>query len=284
MKINTLTPASVDFPDPLKNIPSPPKKIYTLGTIGRPKSPVIGIVGTRRPTRYGRYVTEMMSFELAKLGITIISGLALGIDSIAHKGALDAKGHTVAVMPCGLDQIYPATHRQLAKDILKSGGGLLSEYKEGTPAHKSNFVERNRLVAGLAETLIVTEAASRSGTSITAGFALDQGKTVLAVPGNINSPMSEGTNNLIKTGAYPVTSVKDVLDICNLVIKDLNTPRPRGENQEEQAILDLLIEGPMEGSELQRKSGLATDKFNQTITMLEINAQIRNLGSNTWSL
>ncbi len=284
MKIKCLKHNSDKYPAKLRNIDSAPKQLYTLGDINDDDSFKVAVVGSRKPTKYGRYVTETLVQELASLGVTIISGLALGIDGLAHRAALKSKGKTIAVMPCGLDKIYPASHRGLAKEILAARGALVSEYEEGMPPLVQNFPARNRIVSGLADAVLVIEAAARSGTSITAGFALEQGKTVLAVPGNINSPMSAGTNNLIKTGAFPVTSVTDILNACGLEDLKADKSNIRGDSASEQAILDNLAEGPKDGDELQKLAQIKSSEFSQALTMLEIKGTIKNQGGNTWSL
>ena len=246
--------------------------------------PAIAVVGSRKASEYGRYVTQTIVGELSATGLTIVSGLALGIDGLAHKATLGKLGKTIAVLPCGLDAIYPASHRDLAKNILEDGGLLISEYPEGTPPLRQHFPARNRIVSGLADGVIIIEAAIKSGSLITANFALEQGINVMAVPGNINNHLSMGTNNLIKVGAHPITSAKDVLDVCGLAdltdIKD----NAKGDNPSEQIIIDLLKSEPMSGDLLRIESELDTSDFNQALTMLEIKGTIKNLGANIWSL
>jgi DNA processing protein len=239
-------------------------------------------VGSRKASPYGRQVTEKLSRELAEQGIVIVSGLALGTDSIAHQAALDAGGATIAVLPSSLDEIYPATHRQLAEEIVRRGGALVSEYAPGAIVTRGNFIARNRLIAALADVTLVPEAALKSGSLHTARFALEQGNEVLAVPGNITSPTSEGTNNLIKAGATPVTDVDDILHILNLP-RRIVAPAT-GDTPAEQRILDLLGSGLSDGYELQLQSKLPTEAFNQSLTMLEISGKVRSLGANRWSL
>ncbi len=284
MKIKCVKHSSDKYPKKLLDIASPPRQLYTLGEFSNDDSFSLTVVGTRKPTKYGRYVTETLVEELARMGVTIISGLALGVDGLAHEAALKAGGKTIAVLPCGLDKIYPATHRDLAKRILSSRGALVSEYEEGTPPLVQHFPARNRIVSGLADAVLVIEAASRSGTSITAGFALDQGKTVMAVPGNINNPMSAGTNNLIKAGAFPIASVKDVLDACGLEDLAAGPSRAKGDNQAEQAIIDSLANGVLDGSDIQKMTKLKPSELSNALTMLEIKGVIRGLGGNNWSL
>ena len=270
------------IPEQLQIIHSAPKQLFLLGELIKPDEKCITIVGARKSTNYGREVTEMLASDLTRAGAVMVSGLALGIDSIAHKACLDAGGRTIAVMPCGLDEIYPATHRNLAKEILARGGTLLSEYDVGTPALKQHFIARNRLVSGLSKAVIVIEAAQRSGTLITAGFALDQNRDVFALPGNITSPNSVGTNTLIESGAQIITSSERLIEQLGL------TSAPKrslsGESDQENTILALLEEGVRDGYELQIKSQIDVTEFNQTITMMEITGKIRAHGANQWTI
>ncbi len=246
--------------------------------------PRIAIVGSRKVTAYGRSVTNQLAGELAKAGVVVVSGLALGIDGIAHRAALDAGGLTIAVLAGGLDKIYPSNHEQLAKQIVGQGGALISEYPVGVPSLRYNFIERNRIVSGLSSAVLITEAAEKSGTLHTATFALEQGREVLAVPGNITSPQSAGTNRLIKSGATPVTCVEDVFRALGIQSPTKLRLRPRGATPEEQAIIDLLVAGESDGIVLLEKSALEVVRFNQSLTMLEITGKVRSLGANRWSL
>jgi len=232
---------------------------------------------------YGQAVTAKLASELAKAGVVIVSGLAIGVDAIAHTAALDAGGLTVAVLPAGLDRIYPSSHHQLARRILEQGGALLTEYPPNTRTYPGNFIARNRIASGISDAVLITEAAEKSGTLHTARFALEQGKDVLAVPGNITSPTSAGTNNLIKSGATPVTSAEDIFHV--LGIKGAApTHIPKGATPEEQTIINLLTQGESEGSALLDRSRLGVAPFNQALTMLEITGKIRSLGANKWTL
>lgn len=284
IKVNRLKRDDSDFPENLRQIPSSPKEMYLLGSpfaswIARPK---VAIVGSRKVSSYGREVTERLAGELAAVGVVIISGLALGIDSIAHKAALDAGGLTVAVMPGGLDRIYPASHRNLARQILNQGGALISEYPVGANIFKQNFIARNRLVSGLSDALLVTEAAAASGTIHTARFALDQGKSVMAVPGNITSPMSIGTNNLIKSGALAVTSADDIFFALGIDPARHKAQRVfKGSLLEEKA-LELLRSGVSSQEELALALGIDGSQLGPVLTMLEINAYIRPAGGGFW--
>ncbi|HVV66554.1 MAG TPA: DNA-processing protein DprA [Candidatus Saccharimonadales bacterium] len=286
MKINKLTLTSLCYPEPLRHIPSPPKQLFTKGApLGEMlKMPRVALVGSRRPTPYGKYVTEQLASELAGQGIIIVSGLALGIDAIAHRAALASGGTCIAVLPGPVGRVYPATNRRLAEEILASNGVLVSEYDEGAVSFKQNFIARNRIVAGLSQVILITEATEKSGSLHTARFALEQGKDVLAVPGNIDSPPSVGTNNLIRAGATPITSCSDVLQVLGL---EPHTGRPqtiRGRNADEQRIIDLLLLGVYSGHELFQRSKLPASRFNQALTMLEIGGKIRPTGGNQWRI
>ena len=272
-------------PNKLRNIPDPPSQLFVKGNdvnvlLDRP---CVTVVGSRKVSSYGKAVTAALAGDLARAGVLIISGLALGVDSIAHTAALDAGGLTLAVLPSPVEQIYPASHVQLAKRIISQGGALVSEYPAGAPVYRLNFVERNRIASGLCDALLITEAAEKSGTLHTANFALEQGKVVLAVPGNITSLNSVGTNNLIKTGATPVTSAADVLQALGIDTSRAAKQAPKGETPEEQALLDLIYSGVSDGAALLEQSGLSAALFSQTLTMLEIRGQIRALGANRWA-
>ena len=274
------------FPETLRHIPSPPKQLFYRGAElgGLLQRPRIAIVGSRSISPYGKQITEQLARQLAQRGIVIISGLALGVDAVGHRAALDAGGLAIAVLPSPVDKVYPMTNRPLADRILAQSGALISEYAEDTFSFKQNFVARNRLVAGLAQAVLITEAAEKSGSLHTARFALEQGKDVLAVPGNITNPQSVGTNNLIKAGATPVSSCLDVLHALGL--EDHKTPsrEVRGRNAHEQTVLNLLMNGINDGEQLLKQSKLSTSEFNQVLTMLEIGGKIHPLSANHWSL
>lgn len=244
--------------------------------------PAVAIIGSRRASSYGREVTYQVAFDLAKAGITVVSGMAIGIDSIAHRAALEAGGQTVAVLPSGLDNPYPARHQSLARDIVKQGGALISEYPPGTPPYPSQFIARNRIVAALADLVVITEAARKSGTLHTAQFALEMGRDVAAIPGDITRLSSAGTNELLRHGAGLVTSASDVAHILGIQLQPRS--RARSDNPSEQRLLDLLAEGVMDGTDLLARGALDVAVFNQALTMLEIRGQIRALGNNQWGL
>ena len=203
------------FPESLRNIYEAPQILYTLGNVELLREKGIAVIGARMCSAYGRKVAEEFSFNLAKNGICIISGLARGIDTASHIGALKANGKTIAVLGSGIDIIYPTENKTLTKNILLNGGLIVSEYPLGTRPIAENFPRRNRIISGLSNGVLVVEAKQRSGTFITVDFALEQGREVYAVPGNISSVVSAGTNELIKQGAKLVTSVEDILeDFC----------------------------------------------------------------------
>lgn len=284
MKINTISPKDNQFLQRSQHIAKPVKKLYFLGQIPDKQHPTVAIVGSRKPTAYGREIAYTLAYELAQKGVIVVSGLALGVDSIAHRGALEAGGITLAVLANGLDYIYPRTHQGLAEQIVAQGGAIISEYEPHIEAYPSNFLERNRIVSGLSDAVIVVEAAARSGTLNTAAHALEQGRDIFAVPGNITSPLSAGCNALLKQGAMPVTTSDDVLG----VIAPDTSPIPRqyalGDTEEEHIILQLLEKGIRDGELLQQKSTLSASTFSQTMTMLEIKGSVRALGANQWGL
>lgn len=283
MNINKLTVTSADFPEALRQLAQPPAAIFYSG---RPlkellAKPRVAIVGSRLISPYGRQVTARLAGELAEQGIVIVSGLAIGVDAAAHQAALEAGGTALAVLPGPVDTPMPASNRRLAQQILEQGGTLVSEYASGMRTQKHHFIARNRLVAGLSDAVLITEAAQKSGSLHTARFTLEQGKEVLAVPGNITSAGSVGANNLIKAGAIPVTDTQDVLHALGLKA-DLAERQSVGSTPQEQTLLDLLQTGLSDGSQLLQRSGFSASQFNQTLTMLEISGKIRSLGANHW--
>lgn len=283
MKINKISPQEQIFLKRLEHIDPPSKKLYFIGKLPETEVKAVAIVGSRKPTSYGREVAEKLSYELAQKGIIIVSGLALGIDAIAHRGALEAGKTTIAVLANGLNTVYPSSHKELARKIIEKQGALISEYEPSMPPLPHQFLERNRLVSGLTDAVIVVEAAIRSGTLSTATHALNQGKTVFAVPGNITNPMSAGCNALIRQGAIPVTSIQDILDVIAPDIAEQES-FIFGDTPEEQIVIDLLKSGIRDGEELLIKSKLEATSFNQTLSMLEIKGIIKPLGGNKWRL
>jgi len=284
MKINTISPDKHNYLQIITSIAKPPKSLDIIGNLPNTRITSVAIVGTRKPTPYGKEVGHMLAYELAKRGIIIISGLAFGIDAIAHKGALEAGGTTLAVLANGLPGIYPASHKALASQIIEGNGAILSEYEQGTDARPYQFLERNRIVSGLSDALIIIEAAARSGTLNTATHALEQGREIFVVPGNITSPLSAGCNSLSKQGAHPVTCVEDILEVIAPNLLQPQSVLPLGTTPQETTLIQLLQQGIRDGDALQQASGLTVPEFSQTLTMLEINGIVRGLGGNQWTL
>lgn len=284
MKINTIRPDDNDFIQVLSDVAKPPKTLHYIGNLPEKRTTSVAIVGTRRPSPYGKEVTHRLAYDLASRGIVIVSGLALGVDAIGHKAALDAGGVTIAVLGNGLPKIQPSTNRQLADDIVRKGGAIISEYDTNEDARPHHFLARNRLVAGLADAIIITEAATRSGTLNTAAHALEQGKEVFVVPGNITSPLSAGCNALLKQGARVVTSYQDVLDVIAPEAASAQTSLPLGQNELETTIIGLIAKGMRDGEELLAACNADPTEFATTLTMLELAGTIRALGANQWTL
>lgn len=284
MKINQISPLDNKYLQIIGNIAKVPKILYFIGKLPEKRITTVAIVGTRKPTSYGKEVTYQLAYDLAKKGINIISGMALGVDGIAHQATLDAGGTTIAVVGNGVDVIYPANHKDLMYKIIDSGGAVISEYEPGVEARDYQFLERNRIVSGLSDAVIVTEAAARSGTLSTVMHALEQGREVFVVPGNITSPLSVGCNNLIKQGAHPITCADDVLEI---IAPDMLRPQsmlPLGENKLQTQIIELLQSGVRDGEELQKLSDAPASEFSVALTMMELSGTIRALGGNQWTL
>jgi DNA protecting protein dprA len=289
MEINRIHPDEHNFTQRLASIANPPKSLCFMGTLPTSGAPVVAIVGSRKPSAYGREVTEQLAGDLATAGCVIISGLALGIDGIAQKAALEAGGTVIGVIPNELPDISPQTNYKLAMNIIEKGGAILSEWKKGDGkiVNRWSFLERNRLVSGLADAVIITEAAERSGTLNTAAHALSQGRDVFAVPGNITSPLSAGCNALLKQGALVATTATDILDVIAPSTTQSATDQAvtlLGETPAENTIIDLLRAGLRDGDQLQQQSGLNPADFATALTMLEINGVIKPLGANNWTL
>ena len=357
-KINQISPLEADFTEVLSSIALTPKILYFRGKMpenmvktakssttkpaksqhktatkssietrtSRPKT--VAIVGSRHNTKYGEEVAYKLAYELGKKGVIVVSGLAYGIDSIAHRGCLDAGGITVAVLGTRIDDIYPKEHLSLARKIIEQNGAIVSEYapipakdaplalaeagwdgskwisyatenSDNPPAHqpfikrkidpKTSFLYRNRLVSGLADIVVVVEAAERSGSLSTATHALEQGKDVFAVPGNITSPYSQGCNKLIRQGAFPYTEPSDVLR--ELFPEDYVKQYKKhaqlhlfGDTDVETKILQAIYNGARTGEEIMQATHLPPEVFNEAVTLLEIKSRLRSLGMNSWGL
>jgi DNA processing protein len=249
------------LPPLLSAIHDPPKRLYLRGN-GGPEllsRTSVAVVGARACSPYGAQVARMLGRELAAAGIVVVSGLARGIDGEAHRGALDAGGHTVAVLGCGIDRDYPAAHGRLTREIAERSL-IVSEYPPGVEPAAFRFPQRNRIVAGLCAATVVVEARQKSGALITADFALDEGREVFAVPGEITSRLSDGTNALLRLGATPLTSAGDVFESLSLEVEPVAPPA-------RHPLLDLL---PASADELARATGLPAGELAATLTELEL--------------
>lgn len=365
-KNNEIRPQEADFTEVLESIALKPKMLYFYGKMPenwlkpgckrvteRPKT--IAIVGTRKPTKYGENIAYKLAYEAARRGAVVVSGLAYGIDSVAHRAALDAGGVTVAVLGTPIDQIYPRPHRPLAAEIIEKGGCVLSELPPGAQIGdeytvreqvedgylaeqlrnehsvgrmgdeclvnqvrdgyltgqynddldmraqefrdgerlvrlkyypKTCFLQRNRLISGLADVVVIPEAAERSGSLNTAAHALEQGKEIFAVPGDITRPLSQGCNRLIRQGATPMLGINDVLEVLFPPKHQKLTQATliMGDTEAETMILRLIAAGLQDGEQIVQQSSLSVAEFNQTMTLLEIKNRVVALGANQWAL
>ena len=284
MKINAVRPQDNIFTNQLASIAKVPNTLYYCGEL--PSTPVksVSIVGSRKPTPYGKSVTEKIVHTLAEHNVTIISGLALGIDSIAHKAALKFNTPTIAVMARGLNGIYPASHFSLSREIVKAGGALISTYPADMPAQPYHFLERNRIISGLSSIVIVTEAAVKSGTLNTASHALEQGKDVFAVPGNITSPMSAGCNRLIRQGAQPLIDTSDILSALGIKSQKTTPQIPVRKNKTEQLIINAILAGAKDTNQIINATNISPSSIFVTLSTLEIAGIIESSPDGVWTI
>jgi len=284
-KVQTLTCDSSDYPQRLKEIYDYPPVLYVRGTLLPEDECCLAVVGTRRATVYGRQVTEELVTDLARSGITIVSGLAKGIDSIAHRAALEAGARTIAVFACGLDIVYPAENAKLAREVMEHGT-LISEYPLGTRPKADNFPRRNRIMSGLSLGVLVIEAGESSGALITANQALEQNREVFAVPGSILSPASRGTNNLIQEGAKLVRNYIDILEELNLAMmaQQLEMKELLPADKTESLLLKQLSREPAHIDEICRNSGLAAALVSSALAMMELKGMVKQVGGMNYVL
>lgn len=284
MKINAVRPQDNIFTNQLASIAKVPNTLYYCGEL--PSTPVksVAIVGSRKPTPYGKSVTEKIVHALAEHNVTIISGLALGIDSIAHRAALKFNTPTIAVMARGLNGIYPASHFSLSREIVKAGGALISTYPADMPAQPYHFLERNRIISGLSSIVIVTEAAVKSGTLNTASHALEQGKDVFAVPGNISSPMSAGCNRLIRQGAQPLIDTSDILSALGIKSQKTTPQIPVRKNKTEQLIINAILAGAKDTNQIINATNISPSSIFVTLSTLEIAGIIESSPDGVWTI
>jgi DNA processing protein len=269
------------YPARLRQIENPPPVLYIKGNLTATDGYALGVVGTRRATSYGREVTNQIVTELAQQGMTIVSGLALGIDTYAHHAAIKAGGRTIAVLGCGADIPYPQQNVGLAKQISDGQGALISEYPPGTKPEPANFPPRNRIISGLSRGVLVVESGAQGGALITVDFANEQGRDVFAVPGSIFSRFSDGTNTLLRQGAKAVTSAADILEDLNLthLSEQAAVQEVVGTNDVERALLRVLANEPLHIDEICLRSGLSMGDVSAALMMMEIKGMIRNLGT-----
>lgn len=278
--IKVLTWDDDDYPNRLRDINQPPPVLYTRGTLTFEDEWAVSIVGTRRVTSYGKRVVEELAGFLARNGITIISGMARGVDTVAHRAAIENGGRTIAVLGCGVDTIYPPENRKLADDIMQAGC-MLSDYAPGVPPDSKNFPPRNRIIAGLGLATVVIEAGERSGALITANFAAEQGREVFAVPGQIYAPQSKGTNLLIQQGAQPYLSGEELLRLLNFeMIDEQRVVRTNFEiDPFERDIIKLIANEPLHIDEICVQSNENVDRISATLVMMELKGLVQQDGN-----
>jgi DNA processing protein len=267
------------YPRLLREIPAPPPVLYIKGTLTEEDAWAIAVVGTRRASAYGREVTRTLTRTLARSGITIVSGLARGIDAVGHRTALEVGGRTIAVLGCGIDRMYPPEHRKLAQEIV-AHGALVSDYPLGTEPEGRNFPPRNRIISGLSLGVLITEAGKGSGALITADFAAEQGRDVFAVPGSIAMRGSAGTNALIQDGAKVVLTPADILEELNLtmVAEHVEARQVLPADETEAALLERLSAEPTHVDELQQQLELPISQVTSTLALMELKGLVRQVG------
>lgn len=283
--VQVLTLGDESYPARLKEIYDAPPVLYVRGQLKAEDEWCVSIVGTRRATPYGREVAERLAADLARQKVTVVSGLARGIDSAAHRSAVQAGGRTIAVLGSGVDVIYPAENGKLAETLMRQGA-LVSEYPLGTKPDAGNFPPRNRIISGLSLGVVVVEAGEASGANWTVRFALEQNREVFAVPGSIFAPMSRGANKLIQEGAKLVTSYQDVLSELNLqmVGQQMEMKELLPADEVEAALLKHLSGEPTHIDEVRRATGLPIARVSATLTMMELKGMVRQVGGTSYVL
>jgi DNA processing protein len=277
--IKILTWEDETYPQRLKEIDQPPPVLYIRGDYLPDDLFAVAIVGTRRVTPYGRQITEELAAYLATNGITVISGLARGVDAIAHQTAVRAGGRTIGVLGSGVDKIYPPEHRGLAEKMMAQGA-IVSDYAPGTPPDAANFPPRNRIISGLSLAVVVIEAGETSGALITAEFAAEQGREVFAVPGSILAPQSKGTNKLIQNGALPLLSVNDLMQALDLTrMGEHKAARKAIPSDETEArLMSVLREEPLHVDEIRNQTDIPIEKVSATLALMELKGMVRQVG------
>jgi len=278
-EVQVLTWDDDEYPERLREFTNAPPVLYIRGTLLPADDWSVAIVGTRRATAYGRQVAGETARTLAHSGVTIVSGLARGIDGVAHQAALDAGGRTIAVFGCGVDRIYPPEHRQLADSII-ANGALISDYPMGTPPEAYNFPPRNRIISGLSMATVVVEAGLRSGALITANFAAEQGREVFAVPGHVTAPQSKGPNSLIRDGAHPLLDPKEILEVLEMtMITEHRAARSvLPANALEAQLFEILDLEPVHVDEIRARSNFPIEQVTSTLAIMELKGMVRQVG------
>ncbi|MEW5785802.1 MAG: DNA-processing protein DprA [Bacillota bacterium] len=280
LAISCYTPQCASYPPLLKEIAHPPPLLYCRGAVSEQDALAIAIVGSRRCTYYGRQAAQKLARELAGLGLTVVSGMALGIDTAAHQGALAARGRTVAVLGCAVDYCYPPGNNSLMRQIM-DGGAVLSEFPLDTLPLPQHFPQRNRIISGLSLGTVVVEATLKSGALITARYALEQNREVFAVPGNINSPYSRGAHDLLKEGARLVETAADILE--ELAVGPVTAAAAAAKertvslNDQERLLLEVIPYQPLHSDEIIRISGVSADRVSTILLHLELKGLVRQL-------
>jgi DNA processing protein len=278
--IQVLTWQDENYPQRLKEIEQPPPVLYLRGQLLPEDNWAVAIVGTRRVTSYGRGVTEEIASFLVANGMTVVSGLARGVDAVAHQAALNAGGRTLVVLGSGVDRIYPPENRTLAGRVM-GHGAVMSDYVPGTPPESMNFPPRNRIISGLSMAVVVVEAGETSGALITAEFAAEQGREVFAVPGSILAPQSKGTNKLIQQGALPLLSASDIMQALNLsLVGQYKAARKALPADEVEAqLMTALSDEPMHVDEVRQQTGLPVEKVSAALVLMELKGLVRQVGN-----
>ncbi len=280
--IHAITQDDDEYPELLKQVYDPPFCLFVRGELSN-DTYNLAVVGTRKYTQYGKQMTQELVAPLAEQGITIVSGLALGIDSIAHETTLSSGGKTIAVLGSGINDrhIYPAAHRDLAKRIVASGGAVISEYPPGALPNKYTFPLRNRIIAGMSLGTLVIEAKKKSGALITSTYALDHDREIFTIPHNLTSETGEGPNNLIKSGAKIVMTYEDIIDALNLqdIAQYVTNKDILPDSPQEAKLLEHLTREPVHVDDLIKQSLMSSPEVNATLTMMEMKGKVKNLGN-----
>lgn len=270
--IKVVTECDEEYPPRLTDITYAPSVLFVRGKLD-PEKLMVAVVGTRKPTGYGRRMTEEIAHVLALNGVVVVSGLAYGVDATAHKAAMDAGGETVAVLGNGVDRIYPAANNELGHRIIRQGA-LVSEYPPGYPALRQNFPARNRIISGMCAGVVVVEGEAKSGSRITAEFARKQGRVIMAVPGDVNNPMSQASNDLIRAGAKLVRNGEEVLEELNVSFGRVQTRKIEFRNNAEAKIFELLQKKPSDVDGVAKVTQLSVKQVMERLSLMEVEGWI----------